>query len=457
MPDTPKNQTANNQNPSSTQPQLAVAEEEVEQRRFKHTPPEGLVPGTMDALPDRMQYVDWVLFQAESIAITHELKRVQTPVLEKVANLSRGLGAETDSIEDQLFRVTGKSGDAVALRPDHRTGLARAFAQDKFSRQDKPVRLWTHGAIFRVVPLGHGALREMLSFGFELIGEKNAVLDAQLIQMAHKIIKRLGLADVVIQVNTVGCLDCRPEYIQQLKEFYESRDNALCKKCRKRRTSNPMLLLTCKEEKCERIAKDAPQIIDHLCETCHKHFTETLEFLDDLEIPYSLNPQLVPEIEYYARTVFSVVTEKTDRPRVLFEGGRYDDLIEKMGGRPTPAVGITGFVDNLVLALQEQAIKIANPRKADVYLAQLSAMAKKKALSVFEMLREGGIRVVEGFGKNAITTQIEQATKLNVPITLILGQKEAMDETIIMRDMVNGVQEIVPLARLVTELKKRIQ
>ncbi|MFO0704511.1 MAG: histidine--tRNA ligase [Candidatus Andersenbacteria bacterium] len=452
MPDAPKIAGK----PDQQDPPL-LAEQQNERRRFKHQPADSLVPGTIDATPDRAQYIDWILFMAESTAITHELKRLQTPLLEKVVALTRALGAETDIIEEQLFRVTGKSGDPIALRPDHRPGLARAFAQDKFSGQDKPVRLWTAGPVFRVVPLAQGSLRELTTFGFELVGEKNPVLDAQIIQMVHKIIKHLGLANIVIQVNTVGCLDCRPTYTQQLKEFYESRHNALCKKCRKRRTSNPMRLLACNEEKCARLAKDAPQIIDHLCEICHKHFTETLEFLDDLEIPYALNPHLVPDVDYYTRTVFSVLPEKSERPRILFEGGRYDDLIEKMGGRPMPAVGVTGYADHLLLAMQEQAIKIQQARKADVYLAQLSAMAKKKALKVFDQLRDAGIKVIEGFGKNAITTQIEQATKLGVPLTLILGQKETLDETIIVRDMVNGVQEIVPLARLVAEVKKRLQ
>lgn len=437
------------------QPTLANPEQ-LERRRFKHRPAEGLVPGTIDSVPDRMQYVDWILFQAESVAISQGFKKNATPLLEKVAALTRALGEHTDVIEEQLFRVTGKSGDAIALRPDHRPGMARAFAQDKFSGQDKPIKLWTAGPVFRVVPLGQGALRELMTFGFDFVGEKNPVLDAQAIQIVHKIIKHLGLTGIVIQVNTVGCLDCRPEYLQQLKEFYESRHNALCKKCRKRRTTNPMLLLACKEEKCARLAKDAPQIIDHLCEICHKHFTETLEFLDDLEIPYSLNPQLVPDVDYFMRTVFVALPEKSERPRILFEGGRFDDLIEKSGGRPTPAVGVTGFVDHLVLALQEQAIKIAQARKADVYLAQLSAMAKKKALKVFDQLRDAGIKVVEGFGKNAITTQIEQATKLNVPITLILGQKETLDETIIVRDNKAGVQEIVPQTKLVDEVKKKL-
>jgi histidyl-tRNA synthetase len=428
----------------------------VEKRRFKHKPPEGLVPGTLDATPERFPYIDWILFQAESIAITHELKRIQTPVLEKVAALTRALGEETDIIEEQLFRVTGKSGDAIALRPDARPGIARAFAQDKFSGQDKPIRLWHAGPMFRVIPLESGSYREFHTFGFELVGEKNPVLDAQVIQMASKVVKQLGLQNMVINVNTVGCLDCRPEYLQQLKEYFESRQNALCKKCRKRRTSNPMQLLACQEEKCVRQAKDAPQIVDHLCEVCNQHFTQVIEFLDDMDIAYAMNPQLVPEVDYYTRTVFAVWPEKGDRSKAIFSGGRYDDLIEKMGGRPTPAVGITGGVDRLVLALQEQAIKVPPARKADVYLAQLSAMAKKKALKVFDQLREGGIRVIEGFGKNAITTQIEQATKVGVPITLILGQKESLDDTIIMRDMVNGVQEIVPLARVVAEVKKRL-
>lgn len=427
-----------------------------EKRRFKHHPPEGLVPGTMDHLQDRWQFIDWILFSAESTALTHELQRIDTPILEKVASLTRALGENNDIIEEQLFRVSGKGGDAVALRPDMRPGIGRAFAQDKFSGQEKPLRLWYAGPLFRVVPLAPGSYREFNTFGFELIGEKNPVLDAQVIQMAWKVIRTLGLQNMVINVNTVGCLDCRPEYLQHLKEYYETRQNALCKKCRKRRTLSPLQLLACQEEKCVRQSKEASQIVDHLCEVCHQHFTQVLEFLDDLEIPYSLNPQLVLDQEYYTKTVFAIWPEKTDKSKAIFTGGRYDDLIEKVGGRPTPAVGITGGVDRLVLALQEQAIKVPPARKADVYLAQLSAMAKKKALKVFDLLRDNGIRAIESFGKNAITTQIEQATKLGVPITLILGQKETLDDTIIVRDMVNGVQEIVPLDKVVNEVKKRL-
>jgi histidyl-tRNA synthetase len=437
-------------------PIAPINDQVVEKRRFKHRPPEGLVPGTLDSLPDRFAYIDWILFEVSSIALTHELKRIETPILEKVATLTRGLGEDTDIIEEQLFRVTGKSGDAIALRPDMRPGIARTFAQDKFSGKDKPVRLWHSGPLFRVTTLQPGMYREFGTFGFEIIGEKNPVLDAQVIQMAWKVMRNLGLQNMIINVNTVGCLDCRPEYVQQLKEYYETRQAALCKKCRKRRTTNPLRLLACQEEKCVRQAKEAPQIVDHLCELCHQHFTQVLEFLDDLEIPYSLNPQLVPEIDYYTRTVFMIWPDKGDKSKSIFSGGRYDDLVEKMGGRPMPAVGITGGLDRLVLALQEQAIKVPPVRRADVYFSQLSTMAKKKALKIFDMLRQNGVRTIENFGKNSLTQQIEQATKLGVPLTLILGQKEVLEETIILRDMKNGVQEIVPQSRIVAEIKKRL-
>ncbi|MFO0703022.1 MAG: histidine--tRNA ligase [Candidatus Andersenbacteria bacterium] len=445
-------------NPANQQhePALAPLDASGERRRFKHKPPEGLVPGTIDSLPDRQPYLDWVRWHVESASLTHELKRIETPILEKVATVSRALGAENDVTEEQLMRVSGRGGDAVCLRPDVRPGIARAFAMDKFSGVDKPVRLWHRGPVFRNVPLVAGSSRQFEVFGIELIGEKNPVLDAQVIEIAWKMVKHLGLQNIQINVNSVGCLDCRPEYLQQLKEHFESRQNALCKACRKRRTTNPMRLLACQEEKCQRNAKDAPQVVDHLCEACHAHFTEVLEFLDDLDVPYTLNPQLVHEVDYYTRTVFAFWPEKGDRSKALFTGGRYDDLIEAAGGRPTPAVGITGGVERLVLALQEQAIKVPAIRRGDVYLAQLSAMAKKRALKVFDQLREAGIRVVEGFGKNAITTQVEQATKMGVPITLILGQKETLEDSIILRDMVNGVQEIVSLAKLIPELKKRL-
>jgi len=431
--------------------------EPQEERRFKRRKPDNIVPGMFDSLPERYAYVDWINFQVESVAITHELGRIDLPIIEKVAVFNNALGEDSDIASSQIWRISGRGGEAVGLRPDVRPGLARAFAQDKFSGKEKPIKLWHSGPLFRMLTPSAGVFRQFNVFGFELVGEKNPVLDAQVIQMAWKIIQRLKLADMIINVNSVGCHECRPDYLQNLKEYYESRQHTLCKKCRKLRTENPLRLLACEEEKCVRLAKEAPQILDHLCEACHEHFSAVLEYSDDLEIPYSLNPQLVHDQEYYTRTVFAIWHDKADRSKAIFSGGRYDDLIEKMGGRPTRAVGITGGIDRLVLAMQEQGLKVPARKRADVYLAQLSTMAKKKALKVFEELQDNGVRVVESFGKNAVTTQIEQATKIGVPITLILGQKEVLDDTIILRDMINGVQEIVALNKVVAEVKKRTE
>ncbi len=431
--------------------------EPIEERRFKRRKPDAMVPGTLDSLPDRWSYVDWINFQIESVALTHQFKRVNFPVIEKVSVFNNALGENSDIATSQIWRISGRGGEAVGLRPDLRPGLGRAFAQEKFSGVEKPLKLWMQGPLFRTVTPSAAVYREFQVFSYEIVGEKNPVLDAQVIQMAWKIIQRLKLTDMVINVNSIGCHECRPDYLQNLKEYYESRQHVLCKKCRRLRTENPLKLLACEEEKCTRLAKEAPQILDHLCEVCHKHFSAVLEFLDDLGIPYNLNPQLVHDQEYYTRTVFAIWNEKATRAKTIFSGGRFDDLIEKMGGRPTRAVGITGGIDRLVLAMQEQNIKVPARRRGDVYLAQLSDMAKKKALKVFEELQDNGLRVIENFGKNAVAPQIEQAGKLGVPITLILGQKEVLDDTIIMRDMINGVQEIIPLAKVVAEIKKRVR
>ncbi|MBI4128813.1 MAG: histidine--tRNA ligase, partial [Parcubacteria group bacterium] len=300
--------------------------------------------------------------------------------------------------------------------------------------------------------------RQHHQFGFEVIGEGDAVIDAQLIHLFTTILMELGLKNIQIAVNSIGDLPERRQYKSLLQQYYRSRITKLCQNCKRRLKKNPLRLLDCKEEKCMQVRADAPQLIDHLSEGCHNHFREVLEYLEELGLPYVLNPYLVRGFDYYTRTVFEIVREGDERAQnVLAGGGRYDRLVEMIGGRATPAVGGSSGIERLIQAMQDKGIKIEAKNQPAIFLAQLSALGRRKSLKLFDDLRKANIAVAESFGKASMKSQLKIADKLGVRFSLILGQKEALDGNVILREMDSGAQETIPLGKIISEIKKRLQ
>ncbi len=414
--------------------------------------------GVRDILPQEQLYWSRVRQIIRNVAEAYGFEQIDTPIFEEAGLFIKGMGAYTDIVEKEMYTLRTKGGERLALRPEFTPAIIRAYLENGLSSWPHPVKLYSLGPIFRYERPQKGRYRQSHQANLEIIGEKDPILDAQLIQLFFSVSKELGLKNLITQINSIGCPQCRPNYRKTLVSFYRSRKKEICANCQRRLSQNPLRLLDCKEDKCVRIAKEAPQIIDHLCEDCHEHFKNVLEYLDELEIPYILNHSLVRGLDYYTKTVFEFWPEGEEARQIaLGGGGRYDGLVKLLGGKDTPAVGLAIGLDRMVNLIKEREIKISPRKRPLIFLVQLGDLGKKKSLKLFEGLRQAGLRTVSSFSQNTIKAQLKIADKLQARFALILGQKEALDETIIIRDMVSRSQEVVPLDKAVQEVKKRLK
>ncbi len=416
------------------------------------------IRGMRDILPEEQLYWEKVKQVIKNLARAYGFERLDTPILEAADLFVKGTGLYTDIIEKEMYSLKTKGGDWLSLRPEFTPAVMRAYLENGLSSWPQPVKLYTIGPIFRYERPQKGRYRQSEQANFEIIGQQDPVLDAQLIQLFFSISKELSLKNLTVQINSIGCSNCRPIYRKKLVSFYKSRKKQLCLNCQKRLQHNPLRLLDCQESKCQRLAQEAPQIIDQLCDDCHNHFKNVLEFLDELALPYILNPYLVRGLDYYTKTVFEIWPEGEEGRQIsLAGGGRYDNLIKLLGGKNTPAVGLAIGLDRIVDLMKVRDIKISPRAHPVIFLVQLGDLAKKKSLRLFEELRKSGLEVASSFSRDTIKAQLKTADKLKVRFSLILGQKEVLDETIIIRNMVSGIQETVPLVKVIKEIKKRLR
>jgi histidyl-tRNA synthetase len=260
-----------------------------------------------------------------------------------------------------------------------------------------------------------------------------------------------------MQVNSIGCSDCRPTYLKELTKYYKDNEKELCSDCKKRFVTNPLRLLDCKEKKCQALAEEAPQIVNSLCNACHDHFKEVLEYLDEIGIVYEINPRLVRGLDYYTRTVFEIWSLAGGAQNSLGGGGRYDKLVEILGGQPTPALGFAGGVDRVVEQIRETQDSIEMGSRRDVFVAQIGSEARKKCFCLMNDLWNSGVDAEGCLDKGAISDQLSIANKIGAKYTLIMGQKEAYDGTVIVKEMLSGTQEVVTLDKLIPEIKRKLK
>ncbi|MEW6408095.1 MAG: histidine--tRNA ligase [Patescibacteria group bacterium] len=415
------------------------------------------VRGMEDILSQDEKYWDYLLFFSEKYARAFGFKKIETPVLERTELFVRGIGVNSDIVSKEMFSFQDRGGDNLTLRPEWTAGIIRAYIQHGMLNLPQPVKVYSFGPLFRHERPQAGRWRQFHQVNFEVIGNRQPVIDAQIVSCAWKILQKLGLKNIEVQINSIGCGICRPAYVQVFLDFLAKRRLRLCDDCKKRLKKNPLRVLDCKREKCQIILSEAPQIIDHLCDNCHQHFKQVLEYLDEVEIVYNLNPKLVRGLDYYTKTVFEIWQKDDIKGKVaLGSGGRYDDLVELLGGKKTYACGIALGVERIIEQIKKQNILMPEKRKADVLFIQLGELAKKKALKHIYDLIENDINVCEIFHKDSIKTQLGIANSLKVKFVVILGQKEVLDGTILIRDMTTGVQEIINIEKLIPELKKRL-
>lgn len=411
--------------------------------------------GMRDILPGEQPYWNQARRVIGRTAQEFGFERIDTPIVEFANLFVRSIGMGTDIVDKEMFIFNTKGGDRVALRPEFTASVARVYIQHGMNVLPKPVKIFSTGPVYRYDRPQEGRYREHWQANFDILGEQDPILDAQIVQLASRIMNSLGIKSIEFQINSIGCKDCRPAYRKLLVSYLESKKHKLCQHCRTRLETNPLRILDCKEDKCAQVAVNAPQSIDHLCNDCRTHFKNLLEYLDELDLPYVINPRLVRGLDYYTKTVFEIWSgDEEGKKHSLGGGGRYDDLIEQLGGEHTPAIGFGLGMDRLVLEMKRVNAKPYREPKPRIFLAQLGDLAKKKSLRLFSDLERNGILVAESFGRGSLKSQLRAADRLGVEITLIMGQKEALDGTVIVKDMISGTQEIVTNEKLIPLVKK---
>ena len=414
--------------------------------------------GTRDILPDEQVYFDFVEDTFKAVIKSAGFRRVTTPAFEDTSLFVRGVGKDTEIVDKEMYTFSDKSDNSLTLRPEGTAPIVRAYLEDGMQAWLQPVKLFYFMPMYRYDRPQKGRYREFWQFGFEALGDKSPFADVMVISSAYRVFQKLGLVkNLTLQINSIGDKACRPKYLKALGIFIKENEKRLCDDCRSRKDKNPLRILDCKEKKCQEVLEESPQMINFLCAECHQHFKEVLEMLDEIGIPYEINPKLVRGLDYYTRTVFEFWRGKEGSQNALGGGGRYDELVELLGGKQTPALGFAGGVDRTIEALKEEEITIDTKRKADVFVAQIGDTARKSCLKMLNNLWAEGI-VAEGcLEKNGISEQLMLANRSGAKYTLLIGQKEAFDDTVIIKEMDSGNQEVYPQNQATKEIDKRFK
>lgn len=422
------------------------------------------VRGMHDILPDQMPYWRKARRAFEDVSDFYGYGEITTPIVEPADLFIKAVGETSDIVEKEMYYLKNKAGnDALVLRPEGTAGIVRAYLEHGMQRTEThPVRLSYFGPFFRHERPQKGRYRQFWQAGFEIISTENdPIYDAQIILASYRVLEKLKLTNTTIKVNSIGSLECRKNYIKKLKAYFKTHAKKLTTEQKKKLESNPLRLLDSKDENLQELLPNVPVILDCLDTAAKKYFTKHLELLDELEVPYMLDHTLVRGLDYYSDTVFEFVLQNFDAKEEenftlsLGGGGRYDPLFKILGGRGLAGVGAALGIERVILALENQHKIKPHELKNPVFFVHIGDLAKKKSLKIIEQLRNEKLTIIETLGKGSLSAQLKAANKHKAVFALIFGQKEAFEDSIIIRDMATGAQETIPLKRIVATLKKR--
>lgn len=392
--------------------------------------------GTVDLVPGKSE--KWRLMESvfSSEAELNGFMEVRTPVFEHTELFLRGVGDTTDVVEKQMYTFEDKGGRSITLRPEGTAGVVRAMLENGLYNAGYPVKLYYTDTCYRYEKPQAGRLRELHQFGVEMFGAAEPVADAQLIAMALSAFQRLGLEDVGLQLNSIGCPTCRAEYRKALKEYFTAYRDQLCDTCLSRLDRNPMRILDCKSPECQAIAGNAPKITDYLCDDCREHFSRVRAYLDELGILYEVDPGLVRGLDYYTRTVFEFPSKSLGF--ALGGGGRYDGLVEELGGKATPALGFGLGLDRIMMALEAQDAEFPEPERCEVYIASMGEAALIRAMKLADRLHRCGIPADCDLCGRGLKAQMKYADKIGAKFTMVIGDNELADGKAELKNMKDG-------------------
>ena len=410
--------------------------------------------GTTDILPQEQAYWQYVTQSAADTCRRYGYQRIDSPVFEDAGLFTRSVGAGTDIVEKEMYTFTDKGDNQITLRPEGTAPVCRAYLEHGMHNLPQPVRLYYLASIFRYERPQAGRFREHHQFGCEAIGDDDPALDAEVIDMSWQFFLSLQLRGLSLQLNSIGCQNCRPGYLAVLKEHYASHAAELCPECRVRLERNPLRLLDCKNPSCQQLANAAPASVDHLCPACAEHFSRLQGYLKLLEIPFAVNHRLVRGLDYYTRTVFEIQPEDSGAQSTLGGGGRYDDLIAGLGGKPTPAIGFAAGMERIIANLKKQDIAVPPLPAPQAFIAYMGEAAREQAIGLAARLRRDGGAVILASGGRSLKAQLRQANSLGVRHALIIGEEEVKNGTVTLRDMSGSEQKSVNIKEIPAALNE---
>ncbi len=398
--------------------------------------------GTKDVLPQDSYKWQYVEGMAREVASLFHLKELRTPTFEHTELFQRGVGDTTDIVTKEMYTFKDKGDRSITLKPEGTAGAVRSFIENGMGNGVLPAKMYYITPAFRYERPQAGRLREFHQFGVEIFGAKSAQTDAEAIVMADTLLKKLGLS-VKLYINSIGCPTCRAAYNKALKAFFAPHLEGLCYDCKTRFEKNPLRLLDCKEEGCKAINKDAPKILDYLCEECHSHFEEVKCCLDLAGVGYEIDPRIVRGLDYYTRTVFEFVSSAIGAQGTVCAGGRYDGLIEELGGNSVPAVGFAAGIERLLIVMEQTGVKIPAEPAPTVYLAGMDGDCRKQAFRMAIELRKAGIFAEIDHMERSIKAQFKYADKIGARYVAVIGGNELAERVMNVKDMANGTSERV--------------
>ncbi len=404
------------------------------------------IKGTQDILPDvvyKNQFIEQTLLD---IAGKFGFREIRTPVFEHTELFQRGVGETTDVVQKEMYTFDDKGGRSITLRPEGTAGAARAFLEHGLFNEALPQKLCYVLNCYRYEKPQAGRWREFQQFGIEMLGTAHPAADAEVISVANEIFAFLGVEGIELQLNSIGCPECRKKYHAALKEYFESKKDELCGTCLGRLEKNPMRILDCKSPVCSEIAKDAPAIIDYICEDCSKHFESVKKYLDKMGIEYKINPRIVRGLDYYTRTVFEFVSTDIGAQGTVCGGGRYDGLIEELGGPHMPSLGFGLGTGRLLMLLENQGIELPKPSGCDIYIAPMGEEASYEAAAIVANLRAGGISAQTDVAGRSLKAQMKFADKIGAKYTMVLGDDEIASGKASVKNMENGEKTEMEIA-----------
>ena len=412
--------------------------------------------GTLDVLPEDQPYWRYVTDRAHYIAQLYGFQQIGVPMFEATGLFVRGVGAGTDIVDKEMYSFQDKGGEEIALRPEFTASIVRAYIQHGMHTLPQPVKLYAIGPIFRYERPQAGRYRQHTQFNVEAFGEQDAALDAEIMEVARHLYADLGFGGLSFQVNSTGCPNCRPQYIALLTEHYRQHIGEICDDCKRRLERNPLRVLDCKSEGCQPVIEQAPHIADYLCDECATHFDKLQRYLRALGRSFTVQHRLVRGLDYYTKTVFEVWAADIGAQAAVCGGGRYDGLVELLGGSPAPGIGFGSGIERIILAMKAQGLAVPTLPRPRVLIAALGDEPKVAAIRLLAELRDSGLASVLAFGDRSLRSQLREAGKQAVQYALILGEDELRKSQVVVRDMQSSEQQSVPMAGLAAWLKERM-